>query len=314
MSDAMQARTAERVRHFVDAGYPDAEPVEAAVEGAVYRLGDGTVAKVWEHRQAAELRRMQGFYADAAGHLPFASPQILAVQDIAGVPVTLEQELTGEPLAGKVSTEGPELLPEAVDCLVAVLDALAAVHDVDDMKQLHVLDEDRPLWEGHATFASALADLLDRRVARCGDPLTADITDFEGKHARLTEKLRSLPEAPQALVHGDLFPETIWVDDDLRPCALVDYGFLSTAGDPRFDAAVSAAIFTTGTEHAPEITRQLTTRFADEFGYHVDDLLLYRAAYAMATSDAFAPGGGDEHFAWCTSVLNDPAVADALDR
>ncbi|MFF9156116.1 hypothetical protein ACF1AB_28250 [Streptomyces sp. NPDC014846] len=45
---------------------------------------------------------------------------------------------------------------------------------------------------------------------------------------------------------------------------------------------MAAAIFPTGTEHAPEITRQLTTRFADEFGYAVDDLLLYRAAYAMA--------------------------------
>ncbi|MET7933233.1 hypothetical protein [Streptomyces sp. NPDC005322] len=56
------------------------------------------------------------------------------------------------------------------------------------------------------------------------------------------------------------------------------------------------------------------TRFADEFGYDIDDLLLYRAACAMATSDAFTPGGGDEHFAWCASVLNDSAVADALER
>ncbi|MFE2579743.1 MULTISPECIES: hypothetical protein [Streptomyces] len=45
MSDAIRDTTARRVRHFVDAGYPDAGPVEAAVEGAVYRLGDGTVAR-----------------------------------------------------------------------------------------------------------------------------------------------------------------------------------------------------------------------------------------------------------------------------
>ncbi|WP_333760820.1 hypothetical protein [Streptomyces sp. IBSBF 2390] len=77
---------------------------------------------------------------------------------------------------------------------------------------------------------------------------------------------------------------------------------------------MAAAIFPAGTEHAPKITRQLTTRFADEFGYAVDDLLLYRAAYAMATSDAIAPGGGDEHFAWCVTVLDDPAVAESLHR
>ncbi|MFE5216409.1 MULTISPECIES: hypothetical protein [unclassified Streptomyces] len=70
---------------------------------------------------------------------------------------------------------------------------------------------------------------------------------------------------------------------------------------------MAAAIFPAGTEHAPEITRQLTTRFADEFGYAVDDLLLYRAAYAMATSDAFAPGGGDE--TRCGSCRTGPGAA-----
>jgi hypothetical protein len=43
MSDVLQARTAERVRHYVDAGYPDAVPVEAAVEGAGV-LNDSAVA------------------------------------------------------------------------------------------------------------------------------------------------------------------------------------------------------------------------------------------------------------------------------
>ncbi|MFF8405999.1 hypothetical protein ACF06P_30750 [Streptomyces sp. NPDC015684] len=89
---------------------------------------------------------------------------------------------------------------------------------------------------------------------------------------------------------------------------------LTAGGDIRFGAAVAAAIFPAGTEHAPEITRQLTARFADEFGYAVDDLLLYRAAYAMATSDAFGPGGGDKHFAWCVTVLEDPAVTESLHR
>ncbi|WP_055490867.1 phosphotransferase family protein [Streptomyces sp. TP-A0356] len=314
MPDSTEDRTAERVRRFLDAGYPDARPVEAAVEGAVYRLGGGTVAKVWEHRRGPELQRMQRFYADAADHLPFDAPQIIAVEDIAGVPMTVERELTGHPLAGKVRTDEPEVLPEAVDCLVGVLRALAAAHDVGEVRQLPVLDEERPLWQGHSSFGSALADLIDRRVGRCGERFAAHVTDFDGKRARLVAQLRALPGTTEAVVHGDVFPETVLVDDDLRPRALVDYGFLSTAGDPRFDAAVTAAIFPTDTEHAQEITGQLTARFADEFGYGIDDLLLFRAAYAMATSDAFAPGGGDEHFAWCASVLNDPAVAEALSR
>ncbi|MET8954601.1 phosphotransferase family protein [Streptomyces sp. NPDC004393] len=314
MTDTTHDTTARRVRHFVDAGYPDAGPVEAAVEGAVYRLGDGTVAKVWEHRQGSDLRRMQRFYADAAAHLPFDAPEILTVEDIDGVPMTVERELSGAPLARRIRTDDPEVLPEAVDCLVDVLRALAAAHEVAEVKELPVLDEERPLWEGHTTFGSALADLVERRVSRCAGVFAVQVHDFYRKRAVLIEKLRSLPRADEAVVHGDIFPETVLVDDELRPLALVDYGFLSTGGDPRFDAAVTAARFPAATERAPEITRRLTARFADEFGYAIDDLLLYRAAYAMATSDAFAPGGGDEHCAWCVSVLEDPAVAEVLRR
>ncbi|MEU1414718.1 aminoglycoside phosphotransferase family protein [Streptomyces sp. NPDC005731] len=315
MSDLGKDPTAKRLQHLVDAGYPDARPVRGAVEGAVYLVGQGRVAKVWEHRHGSELLRMQRFYADSAGHLPFDAPRILAVQDIAGVPVTVEREPIGEPLAVKVRTDDPEVLPEAVDCLVRVLRALADAHDVDEVKRLPVLDEERPLWEGHTAFGTALADLIDRRVGRCSGLLSARVADFAGKRARLVERLRSLPATtPEAVVHGDVFPETVLVDEDLKPVALVDYGFLSTGGDPRFDAAVAAAIFPTSVEHAAEITRRLTERFADEFGYETDDLLLYRAAYAMATCDAFAPGGGDDHFAWCTSVLDDPAVCEVLAR
>lgn len=163
--------------------------------------------------------------------------------------MTLEREPTGEPLAAKVSTDDPEPLPEAVDCLVAVLRALAAARArIRGHSAVPDLDEGRPLWQGHASFASALADLLDRGGVRCGELLTAHVDDFGGKHARLAGGLRSVAQAPQAVVHGDLFPENVLVDDDLRTCALVDYGFMSTAGDPvrrrrgRLLAGVVAAV------------------------------------------------------------------------
>ncbi|MFI9646328.1 aminoglycoside phosphotransferase family protein [Streptomyces sp. NPDC052040] len=312
MSEAAREITARRLRHLAEAGHPSTGPVEAAVEGAVYRLGDGTVARVWEHRRGAELRRMQRFYADAAAHLPFGAPEIIAVEDFEGVPLTVEREPVGTPLAARIRTGGPEMPPEAVDCMVGVLGALAAAHEVGEVRELPVLDEERPLWEGHTTFGSALADLVERRTGRCGDLLRDRLRGFEDLRSALLARLRALPGGGEAVVHGDLFPETVLVDDALRPLALVDYGFLSTGGDPRFDAAVTAAIFPAATGYGPDTVRRLTLRFADEFGYAVEDLLLYRAAYAMATSDAFAPGGGDEHFAWCVSVLEDPAVAEAV--
>ena len=73
-----QVHSAGWVAHFVQVGYPDARPLAAGVEGAVYDLGDGTVAKVWAHRRRADLQLWRAFYDDlAAGGLPFATPEIL---------------------------------------------------------------------------------------------------------------------------------------------------------------------------------------------------------------------------------------------
>jgi hypothetical protein len=84
------------LRYFASTGYPDVEPLAAGVEGAIYRLGDGMVAKVWGHQRKPELAAMQRFYADvAAAGLPYATPLIHAVQEVNGVAITFERELSG---------------------------------------------------------------------------------------------------------------------------------------------------------------------------------------------------------------------------
>ena len=45
--------------------------------------------------------------------------------------------------------------------------------------------------------------------------------------------------------------------------------------------------------HAPAIADRLTSRLAAELGYPAEALLLYRAAYAIATSNAFTSDGSD---------------------
>ena len=66
------------------------------MDGAIYDLGDGLVAKVWRDRRPAELVRMQSFYADvAAAGLPFSTPEILAVEQVERTTVTYERKLPG---------------------------------------------------------------------------------------------------------------------------------------------------------------------------------------------------------------------------
>ncbi len=56
--------------YFADRGHPEARRIGAGVEGVVYGLGDGRVAKVWTGRPPSGLTRQ--VYADIAQHrLPF---------------------------------------------------------------------------------------------------------------------------------------------------------------------------------------------------------------------------------------------------
>ena len=65
MPEFVLAHTQQWIEHFAGQGHHP-EPLAAGVEGAIYDLGGGLVAKVWRERGSAELVHMQAFYADVA--------------------------------------------------------------------------------------------------------------------------------------------------------------------------------------------------------------------------------------------------------
>lgn len=301
------------LRYFVRAGYPEVRPLAAGVEGAVYELGDGTVAKVWGRRRPAELRLWQTFYADvAAAGLPFATPEILQVREIRGVAMTVERQLSGTSLQARVDPQARELEPSVADTMLDILRWLATVPATPAMRRLPVLDEAGPFRAAGDDFPAALAALLERRTARSGTLLRPRVPNFDRHYARLLGGLAALDRRPDTVVHGDLFAENVLIDSAGRPTAVLDFGFMSGAGDPRFDAAVTAATMNMYGTHAAAVTETLTDAFADELGHPPQVLRLYRAAYAVATSDVFTADGSDGHFDWCTRQLTAPEITATL--
>ena len=302
--DFRQRHTAEWGDYLRQLGYPVAVPVGAGVEGAVYRLGDGNVAKVWGSRRPAELLLLQAFYADVASvRLPFATPVIVSVDEYDGKAVTIERELTGTPLDQQLDPRSAEIPPVAVDAITGVLAGLATVPATAAMRRLPVLDETEPFRTDGNDFPAALARLLERRAARFGTVLRSRLPDFDRRYEAIRTGLEALDRRADTVLHGDLVAGNIFVHPSGRPSAVLDFGFLSGAGDPRFDAAVTAAVIDMYGPHAATITESLTDRLATELGHSPDVLRLYRAAYAIATSNAFTTNGTDGHFHWCTTQL-----------
>ena len=72
--------------------------------------------------------------------------------------------------------------------------------------------------------------------------LRARVTNFDRKLARVHRLLEQVPPSPDRILHGDLVPANILVDDEFRVTALIDWSFLTTAGDHAFEASVTAGI------------------------------------------------------------------------
>ncbi|MBR8639994.1 aminoglycoside phosphotransferase family protein [Streptomyces tuirus] len=295
--------------YFAERGHPEARRIGAGVEGVVYGLGDGRVAKVWTGQPPAEPARQ--VYADIARHrLPFATPEIFDVEHHRGVVVTYERELPGVPMRGDSAHEEYERELPALheDTLLAVLRGLASVPGTDAMRRLTVQGDDRPLWQGHDRFQDALAASVARAAARHGAALAPHVPGLDAGVARTLNALRSLPDGPVTAIHGDLVPPNIHVDTAGRPVAVLDFGCCTTAGDPAFEAAVTAAVCDMYGPHAREHTAALTRLFAREFGYTTATLTTYQAAYALITYDLFGLDVNDGHFRWCAEQLRSNPV------
>lgn len=289
------------------------ERLGSGVEGVVYRLRPGTVAKVWTSKSAAELEPMRRLYADVdAANPPIRTPLIQEVLVLDGAAVTIERELPGAALQGRLDTSAEELPSYAVDAVVQCLLTLRTVPPTEALRALPVVGEPAPFRSAGDDFPSALMSLLERRVEACEKQLTAALPDFRQRFDALLAGIATLESHADTVVHGDLFGANIHVDHDCRPVAMLDFGFMTTAGDPRFEAAVTAGIMNMYGPHAERITWQLTDEIARQLDYDPAVLVLYRAAYAVATSTLFGNDLTDGHFRWCVGQLSNRRTADVL--
>ncbi|MES0833716.1 MULTISPECIES: phosphotransferase family protein [Nocardiopsidaceae] len=307
----MQQHDEAWVRFFEAKGYPEAAELAAGMEGAVYALNDDLVAKVWGVRSGEELERLQRFYDDLAkAQLAFRTPRIEEVLYENGRFVSIEQRLSGVPLAD-MDPRRPELWPQAAACMLDVLGEISTA-DSPALRGLAVLDEASPFWEGHTSWPDALTALIHRRLALFGDQLRAAVPGFDGKLARILELVGDLGDVPLGLMHGDLVPDNVLVNDECQVVGTLDFGFLSTVGDPVFDAALTASIFDMYGPQAHETEAYLDAAVVERFGCPPERMALYRAVYGIIASNAYDPQGQDGHFKFCADLLLREDVSELL--
>jgi len=293
-----------------DLGHEPQAVLGAGMEGTVVALADGSIVKVWHRRTRQELETLQIFYgAVAEAGLPFAVPRIMDVLSLGDRWATREVRLDGQPLWQEPGVS-PPMNARHVEAVVAVLAALAEVRPTPGMTVLPVLDGEA-VFNPDTPFATSLAGLVEGRAVRYEEPLKARLADLDALVSAVVGRLLSLPPMPSALVHGDLVPQNILTTQG-HPTAVLDFGFLSTVGDPACDAAITASIQDMYGPAATHSEARLDEAIIERFGYEPARIGTYRAAYALATANCFSASGSDGHFEWCAHLLERPSVRDAL--
>ncbi|MEV8376247.1 phosphotransferase [Kribbella sp. NPDC056861] len=216
----------------------------------------------------------------------FRTPEILEIRRGPRWHATIETELPGVPLHTVAPEFGEAGWSRARDCIVDVLAELSTVSASPELKDLGVLNESTPFRQPGLTWQDALEALVLRRVDRFKDQLRPVIDDFDTKLARLLKLLRSTKQPDAQLVHGDVTAGNIMVDEQLRPVTVLDFGLLTMAGDPAYDAASAGTMFSLWSPDLRAIEADFDAVLTDRFGYPPELLLMYRAIHLLLISNA----------------------------
>jgi aminoglycoside phosphotransferase (APT) family kinase protein len=284
--------------------------IATGMEGFVFDIGDRLIAKVWIKKEPLEIQPLRSFYAQLREkRLPFATPLIHEViKTDTGFTISLEEKLAGVSLRSILERD-PEsdiLSQKGMDAIFSVVEALGTAGDIPVARDLALLNEPS-LWMQNATWGTVLGDFMTLRVNKHKAVLQHVVSNLEYKLSRVVFLLKSLNVAHPGIIHGDICTENVLIDaTTMTPTSLLDFGFLTTSADPLFDAVISTLIFDMYSSHSLKVRENLRERFAQKLGRPFREVYpLYKAAYALATSNAYSEDGDEGHFRWCVDILND---------
>lgn len=292
-------------------GWTPGSILGAGMEGTVIDLSADEVAKVWHDRNPADLESSLRFgSALELSPIPFRCSRVLEILHDAGLTVTIEQKVHGRPVRTDDMPKPPLVTGEEARLMGDALVGLSQAH-TGELNALPILPSEPP-FSRTSSFGSSLADLAERRFTAHPELLRQKIGDIDELIVDLLRRLRGLPDpASTNLIHGDLIPANVLIEDG-EVTGVVDFGFLTTVGDPQFDAAITASSFDMYGPHARESEQTLTEEFCARFNHDLTTYGLYRAAYAVITNSYFAIDSHDGHFQWCAEMLEREDVRDSI--
>lgn len=228
-------------------GLSEADFLGEGIEARVYALGTNKVLRIVQRAELSSLTARSELCVEVAAYdFPFVTPAVLSIEELDGSYYTIEARFGG------VSMRLFLIDANQADRNKVWKNYLDAVTEVSSIEK-----PDEPFGEVIArnpTRASTWCDYLLKRVdaeTRASRYLAEDLPDAERRILALVERIREIPPCERRLVHGDIYPNNVHVDNDAQVTAIFDFSMLTVVGDPLMD--IAAALY------FPEIYDQITS-------------------------------------------------------
>ncbi|WP_327378832.1 aminoglycoside phosphotransferase family protein (plasmid) [Streptomyces sp. NBC_01216] len=287
-----------------------ADLIATGTEAKVYLLDAEQVLKVYadpDGTQAARLQTLRGFYDRLdRDRVPYALPEIRSVEQHNPLLATRETLLPGRPMGEACDLTTPEAEALYLDAVTA-LGTLPPPGDAGP--RMLLADPGTPGADPGLGWHPFLRRLLDARLKAVHDILSADVPHF----ATVVKDLRTLLDSeyigPEAVVHGDLYPDNLLLTAG-SVSAVIDFGTFTMTGDPLYDVAGACIYYRQYEADRLTVWRRLLDQAADRTPAGRRHLLrAYAEIIAILTCDLYPEGAktiqATGHYQWAVTVLRD---------
>ena len=298
---------------LLEFGYSSVSHIASGMEGHVFSVGNDQVAKVWFSKGEAELRQLQRFYEVVDSlNLPFATPLLTKIRVRNGATISVERFLSGTPMRDLIRGDEPEPPEFATNAVISVLAALKNNPVATEISDLPILGVAPSIRSRNSGYAQVLLEVANSKVDQYGDQLRRSVPDFDVIHAQIAHRVSTRKSSPFHAIHGDICPANILLGPDMKVSALIDWGFLSYFGDQLLEASIACGTYNMYGASYRINDDYLVEKCERRLGFDRADLLIYRALYAILTSNAYSEDGTDGHYEWCVGMLNRDDIRDAI--
>ncbi|MFF1650787.1 phosphotransferase family protein [Streptomyces sp. NPDC058240] len=274
-------------------------------------LGADHVLKIYadpDGTQAARLQTLSTFYDRLdRTDMPYALSVIHSVERHGPLLATREARLAGRPMGEVCDLTEPGSEALYLDAVTA-LNALSLPAGLGH--RMLLANPETPGAEPGLGWHPFLTRMLDTKLATITQTLAADVPHLDAVVKELRARLADTYTGPEAVIHGDLYPDNILLDDAQRITAVIDFGTFTMTGDPLYDIAGACVYYRQYDPDRLTAWRRLLDQATDRVPTGRAPLLrAYAEITAILSCDLYPeddrPIQATGHYQWAVAVLRD---------